>query len=435
MRSPAVEGVATTRGRSIPVAGLVWLGRIALLVGGVTVAVLAGIVALLTLAAVTPTPALFMAAGVTTALAGWIVIQRTVVRRSETLRPWPVAALGAVLVVAAFGAMLVPLGDEPVPPVVPPGAGSWRLPDGGTVAFGVVRAADEAADAAPVIVLHGGPGVPDTAGLLDAFGHLAEAGHDVWAYDQRGAGRSSRLTDPSGYTHSLALADLERVIERIGSDRVILVGHSNGASLAAGYIAEHPGRVERAVFLSPGGLDDGGGSPQDRLTTAEQLRVYRLMVSPRALITYALVMVDPAAAHALADDPEVDARQDRVYARTLPALHCPGRTGPALHGLGFYANAVPWNHASGASLAAQLGHPRVPILVIKGQCDYLDWASATDYLEAFPDHRLLYLPGAGHDVHVDKPREVGDAVATFVDGRTVPGTLADPMSPPAGFQP
>jgi proline iminopeptidase len=93
---------------------------------------------------------------------------------------------------------------------------------------------------------------------LTVFGGLARDGHDVWSYDQRGSGRSSRLDDPSGYSTALAVADLERVRQAIGAERIILIGHSYGAYLAAAYIAHHPGRVEQAVFTSPGGLDDRG---------------------------------------------------------------------------------------------------------------------------------------------------------------------------------
>lgn len=418
---------------------LVWLGRASAVVGCALAAVLCGATVMLLAAAVTTEPALFVGLGLLAALGTWLAAHRLLLRRSPALRPRAVTATGAVVVVAVLGSVLIPLGDRVVPPELPPGSGTWQVPDGGSLAYGVVRAPDDTPDATPVVVVHGGPGVPDTAGLLRTFGPLAVAGHDVWAYDQRGTGRSSRLADPSGYTTTLGVADLEAVRERIGTERVIVVGHSYGAYLAAAYIAEHPDRVERAVFLSPGGLGDRGlgGNPQARLTPEERMRVYRLLVAPRALLTYALVQVDPAAAHALAGDREVDARQDRVYAATLPGLHCPGRTGPELHGMGFYAAAVPQSarRSPEPDVAAHLGLSDVPALVVKGQCDYLDWESATEYLRAFADSHLLYLPGAGHDVHVDEPSRVRDAVGDFMAGRPVRGVLDDPMTEPADYQP
>jgi proline iminopeptidase len=394
--------------------------------------------ATLAAAAVTPAPALFLGAGTVAAGGAWLLACRILVRGRAPRHRTVARTAGLLVIAATVGCVLLPLGDPQRAPRLPPGAGTWLLDDGAHLAHGVVRGAD-GGRATPVVVLHGGPGVPDTAGLLDAFGPLAAEGPDVWAYDQRGTGRSTRLADPAGYTTARAVADLEQVRRRIGAGRVVLVGHSYGAWLAAAYTAEHPERVERAVFLSPGGLDEhgGGGRPQARLTPAQRWQVYRLLVPPRALLAYSLVQVDPAAAHALAGDAELDARQDRVHAAVRPALHCPGRTGPVLHGLGFYANQVPqsWRRSPEPDVRGRLSGTDVPALVVKGQCDHLDWASATTYLDVFGDSRLVYVAGAGHDVHVDAPATVLGAVRAFLAGGPVPGTVADPHRPPAGYQP
>jgi hypothetical protein len=59
------------------------------------------------------------------------------------------------------------------------------------------------------------------------------------------------------------------------------------------------------------------------------------------------LQVNPRAAHAFVGDAEMDARNDRVYNHSRPALHCQGRSsGPALHGLGFYANQFPQSAAA-----------------------------------------------------------------------------------------
>ncbi len=387
-------------------------------------------------AAVATEPVLFLGAGSLAAVGAWLLACRLL--RVRGRRPTAVAVrlAGPLTVAGLVAAVLVPLGDPIREPAPAPGAGTWELDDGTRLAYGVVRAAEERA--APVVLLHGGPGVPDAAGLIEAFAPLADDGRDVWAYDQVGAGRSDRLADPSGYTPARAVHDLDQVRRRIGAQRLVLVGHSSGAHLAAAYVAAHPERVERAVFLSPGGLADRGlgGRPQDRLTGAERREAYALLAAPRALLAYALVQVRPAAAHALLGDAEADARQDRVHAAIRPALHCPGDPGPALHGLGFYANAVPqaWGSPPAPDLRAALRGSDVPALVVKGQCDYLDWASASGYLEVFDDARLVYLRGAGHDLHVDAPDRVAEAVRAFLVGRPVPGLRDRPAEAPADYQ-
>lgn len=415
------------------------LGTVAALVAAAVGAALAGLAATLGVAAVTTVPAAFLAAGVVAALAVWLAAVRLATRRRGRRVRVGLAVAGILAVALALTAALVPLGDPVRAPAAPPGAGTWTLPDGGRLAYGVLRAAPGTDPATPVVVLHGGPGVPDLAGQLAALRPLTLDGRDVWAYAQRGAGASSRLADPRGYTTELAVADLEWVRTRIGADRLVLVGHSYGAYLAAAYTAAHPDRVERLVFSSPGDLRQGGlgGRPQERLDGDDLLRLYRLLAPPRALLAYALVQVNPAAAHAFAGDRELDARQDRIAAATLPALHCPGYAARPLHGLGFYANQVPQSVSAPAppDVATRLAGSPVPVLVLKPQCDYLDWRSATVYLDVFPNSRLSYLTGAGHDAYLEQPDRFAAAVREFLRDRPVPGTLTDPYQPPADFQP
>lgn len=51
------------------------------------------------------------------------------------------------------------------------------------------------------------------------------------------------------------VADLEQIRQLLGADKMVLVGHSSGALLAASYLAAHPARVDRLVLTSPAPLD------------------------------------------------------------------------------------------------------------------------------------------------------------------------------------
>jgi proline iminopeptidase len=160
---------------------------------------------------------------------------------------------------------------------------------------------------------------------------------------------------------------------------------------AAAAVAAHPNRAEKVVFSSPGALTTGGlgGRPQQRLDWQARLHLYGLLAPPRALMTYALVQVSPAAAHAYAGDRELDARQDRVHAATADALQCPGQERRPLHGTGFYVSQVPqslWHPAVPDLRRALAGNP-LAALVLKGQCDYLDWNSAVEL-------RIIHRVGA-----------------------------------------
>lgn len=191
-----------------------------------------------------------------------------------------------------------------------------------------------------------------------------------------------------------------------------------------------------APSASPGGLyslDEGGGNNlQSRLTLAQRLSLYELLLWPRATLAYTLLQVNPPAAHAFADDPEVDARFDRVYARSEPSLHCRGAPpGPELHGLGFYVSAVP--RRPEPEPRRELAGLATPALVIKGACDYLTWSSAQDYLRALPNATLAYLRNAGHMAYQDQPGRFLANVRAFLAGAPPPDALAD-SAPPSDYE-
>jgi proline iminopeptidase len=101
---------------------------------------------------------------------------------------------------------------------------------------------------APLIALHGGPGIP-----CDYFEMLAPLGSDraVVLYDQLGCGRSPAPLDPGLWTLPRFVEELEKVREAVGGGKVCLLGHSWGAMLALDYALKHGQHVERLVFDSP----------------------------------------------------------------------------------------------------------------------------------------------------------------------------------------
>jgi len=401
--------------------------------GTVLVAAATGAGALVVAATRSSTPAVFLGVGlVAFLLAGGLGLTAQLARLPVSVARRPSAARGGValgLTLLAFIlTALVPMGDPRRPPAPVEGQGFWDLATGSHIAY-VHRQADGGSRGrAPVVFVHGGPGVADMRGDSAYFGRLAHDGFDVYVYDSLGTGRSSRLSDPRGYTLGRDVADLTAIRERIGARRLILIGHSYGAVVAASFLAQHPEAVERAVFSSPGGLSSleagGSGNLTGRLTLGERLSLYRQLLWPRATLAYGLAQLNPPAAHAYVDDPEMDARYDRIYARAEPALHCRGAPpGPELHGLGGYASVV--RRGSWPALRPALAGLPTPALVIKGSCDYLTWASAVDYLHALPQATLVYLHGAGHNAYQDRPERFLADVRAFLAGATPPDVRTD----------
>jgi pimeloyl-ACP methyl ester carboxylesterase len=111
-----------------------------------------------------------------------------------------------------------------------------------------------APDAAPTIVmLHEGLG---SAALWGDFPDKLQAltGAGVLVYSRAGYGASSRveLPRPLDYMHIEALEVLPKLLDAIGFRRGLLLGHSDGASIAAIYAGAHQDhRVQGVAMIAP----------------------------------------------------------------------------------------------------------------------------------------------------------------------------------------
>lgn len=101
------------------------------------------------------------------------------------------------------------------------------------------------------IVIHGGPG-QDYRYLLP-MKELADEFKIIF-YDQRGTGLSPRV-DPSELTLQSTIDDLHRIIEYYSqNEKVNILGHSWGAMVGSGYLAQHPDKVHKIIVAEPGFL-------------------------------------------------------------------------------------------------------------------------------------------------------------------------------------
>ncbi len=418
----------------------------ALAVGAITTAIAAGVVALLLTASLTTSPVLFVGVGVVVFLVVDLSAASVVARRAAIARPksawlWMFAATAVVVLMTFTLTALIPPAVTPAATPPLPGQQVIDLPTGSRLTL--IRVAGQSASVrAPMLVLHGGPGIPELAANTAVFAPLVDIGADIYFYAQLGSGGSTRLSDPRGYGRDRDVADLEALRARLGLDRMVLIGHSYGATVAAAYLVAHPEHVESLVLLSPGALDpadDSGSRATADLGMSQRLRLYREVLAPRALLGYGLLQVNPAAAHAFLGDSEADARNDRVLTLARPALYCedPAPTTPPVQGSGFYALQYPQSATAPtpADLRPRFTGLRTPALVIKGECDYLSWRSALDYRIALPRSELLYLPDTGHNLHHEQPVAVRAAIAAFVQGQPVPAaSTSQHGAPPPDYR-
>ena len=98
-----------------------------------------------------------------------------------------------------------------------------------------------------LLCLNGGPGLSCDY-LREVHAPLADRGYRVIAYDQLGCGQSDKPTDPSLWTISRYVKELETVRQTLGLDKFHLLGHSWGGWLAIEYGITHTYHLKTLIL-------------------------------------------------------------------------------------------------------------------------------------------------------------------------------------------
>ncbi len=234
----------------------------------------------------------------------------------------------------------------------------------------------------------------------------ALAGHAVLALDQRGHGDSDRPDGP--YDGATVVADALTALDALGLSRVVVVGHSWGASTALRLAATAPERVLAAVAVD-GGFLEAGRAGTDR----DQVR-QRMTPPQTALPPDRLVALLRSGALGPWWSPEVEAA-------VLPLFGL-GPDGLARARLPFEAHmAIVDDLLADDGLAGRLAAVRCPTWLVScvaaGGGD--PWTEAKQAgLETagalLAEPRLLRWAGAVHDVPLQWPELVAGLVRAAV---------------------
>lgn len=100
----------------------------------------------------------------------------------------------------------------------------------------------------PIILLHGGPGVPSN--YLNPLLALADD-RPVYIYDQLGVGKSDQPADTSLWNTARYAQELQAFRDSLGLNDAYIYGHSWGTMLAAAYLEGKPSGVRGVIFASP----------------------------------------------------------------------------------------------------------------------------------------------------------------------------------------
>lgn len=101
----------------------------------------------------------------------------------------------------------------------------------------------------PLFVLHGGPGFDHLYFLSNsAFTDLAK-NRPVVFYDQRGTGKSAKLTEENAATVKNNVEDLENLRSYLGYNKIDVAGHSWGGFLAMAYAVFFQENVSHLIII------------------------------------------------------------------------------------------------------------------------------------------------------------------------------------------
>lgn len=243
---------------------------------------------------------------------------------------------------------------------------------------------------------------------------FSEAGYHVIAPDYRGAGESTKPWD--GYTKDVMAKDLHTVVtehENI-KDKIHVVGHDIGGMIAHAYAAQFPDSTASVVW---------GECPLPGSKVYEESKNSLIMWHftfhqvpdlPELLIQgkekqYIKHFVDR-----LAQNPAAISPHDlEVYALAYSSA------GGMRAGLNVY-RAFEQDGEINNKVVQEKGKSKVPCLALWGGRSFADEKSARGMCEEFYEGRTIEfaaVPGAGHWIAEEKPREFVEKVTNFIGGR------------------
>ena len=240
------------------------------------------------------------------------------------------------------------------------------------------------------VYLHGGPAsLADGGYSLDALA----AGRTLIAFNQRSGGRSQLIDDPMRRSAEYYIRDLEALRQHFGIKQMTLIGQSWGAMLAAMYTARHPEAVTRLLLLSPA-PPAAKFWPERQAKTAAAIGepgVQRLMELEREMRTAPDEKVPTLCRESI----EIIFRaylNDVSALRRMPVGYCD--FSPAA--LRYELDAPELLAMGDFDLLADLARLQQPVLVVEGAETKVPMNATRAWAYAFPNARLLLVPGASH---------------------------------------
>jgi len=312
----------------------------------------------------------------------------------------------------------------------------------------------------PLLLVHGGPGVPWPNDLYPAFDLLADTGRPIVLYDQLGCGRSDRPNDHSLWTIDGFVQEIDDVRQGLGLERVHLYGLSWGGMLAIEYLLTRPSGVVSATLSSAMHsvaryeqdvqplIDTLPRTVQDTLRRAPSRNAWnppkwlsharsgpsarRISLEARLSRFLMPVVANRVARRAAALASHVPQLRGPAYDVALIEFsrHFTCRLDPlplsvfeALIGTNRFVYHMMWGpdeaHATGAlagwSVTDRLPEIETPVLVTSGRFDDVTPAHSEELTRLLPNARRQLFAESSHMALLEEPEAYASAMRDFLD--------------------
>jgi proline iminopeptidase len=304
----------------------------------------------------------------------------------------------------------------------------WDISTGSTIAYIHVKS-NKSEKIGDLVFIHGGPGAYQVSSFSISklwYQKLAAHGFDVYIYDQIGSGLSERLKNPLEYSVSRHIEDLEAIRKIINPKRFILIGDSWGATLTSNYMAKYPGKAYKAIFTSPGAIDISEWAIEKNMPFPKIYRelhqfileYYKNNISKELVKLDSLLKSNINEAYAEFPDSKMDSITDRFInsiSQRAVFNKCKA-TEFKPHGMGFWSLTMTnWDAVNLKTKAINtLRKDKTPVLILRGDSDYLPNGMAIQYKEVFINSQFINITDCGHFIWLDKPENYQNEIETFI---------------------
>jgi len=218
----------------------------------------------------------------------------------------------------------------------------------------------------------------------------------VISFDNRGVGQTEKPAGP--YTASLLAADLAGLLNALGIESAVVMGHSMGGFIAQAFALEYPGKVSKLILCST-----NFGGPRHVPITAEAMKVLT-DISSDPVTRFKNGLIISTAPGFSEKHPEV--LQEWLEWRLANPLDVAGYQAQMAIGLGLLAEETAFEH--------KLKQISVPALILFGAHDKVVPPENANLLaQQLSRSEVVILPDAGHFFPIETPEMAASAGSWF----------------------